>query len=272
MCKYWSKRSNWTSKMFTLSANISFMFLELPFLERISAAAKAGFPAVECHFPYEFPVAVLRNALKKAGVRLNGINTAPGDISKGDWGLACDPTRRAEFRAGVKQALKYATALDIPTVHVMAGMVRDEDRKKAKRSYLSNMAWAADAAVKLGKTIVSEPLNTRDKPGYFISRSDEVVDLIREINRPNLKLMFDVYHVQVMEGDVSKRLEKHFDVIGHVQIAAVPTRHEPDEGELNYPHVFATLKRLGYTGYIGCEYKPRGKTEEGLVWMKAMMG
>jgi 2-dehydrotetronate isomerase len=257
--------------MFILSANISFMFLERPFIERILAAANAGFPAVECHFPYEFPIPVLRQELKAAGVRLNGINTAPGDISKGDWGLACDPTRRAEFRAGVKYALKYASALDVPTIHVMAGMVRDEDRKKARRSYLSNMTWAADAAAKLGKTIVSEPLNTRDKPGYFISRSDDVVDLIREINRPNLKLMFDVYHVQVMEGDVTKRLEKHFDVIGHVQIAAVPSRHEPDEGELNYAHIFATLKRLVYKGYVGCEYKPRGTTEAGLGWLKTAM-
>jgi 2-dehydrotetronate isomerase len=257
--------------MFILSANISFMFLEHPFIERISAAAKAGFPAVECHFPYEFPVPVLRQALKSAGVRLNGINTAPGDTSKGDWGLACDPTRRIEFRAGVKQALKYANALDVPTIHVMAGMVLDQDRKKAKRAFLSNMAWAADAAAALGKTIVTEPLNTRDRPGYFISRSDEVVDLIREINRPNLKLMFDVYHVQVMEGDVTKRLEKHFDVIGHVQIAAVPSRHEPDEGELNYAHIFATLKRLGYAGYVGCEYKPRGVTEAGLGWINAGM-
>ncbi|MGL4635413.1 MAG: 2-oxo-tetronate isomerase [Beijerinckiaceae bacterium] len=256
--------------MLPFTANISFMFMERPFLERIEAAAKAGFPAVECHFPYEHPIPVLKKVLAKAGVRLTGINTAPGDLAKGDWGLACDIKRRAEFRAGVKQALKYATALDVPVVHVMAGMVADADRKKARKAYMSNMAWAADEAAKAGKTIVSEPLNSRDKPGYFISRSDEVVAMIREISRPNLKLMFDCYHVQIMEGDVTRRLESHFDVIGHVQIAAVPTRHEPDEGELDHSHLFKVLTRLGYKGYVGCEYKPRGRTEDGLGWMKTL--
>jgi 2-dehydrotetronate isomerase len=253
-----------------LSANISFMFMERPFLERIEAAAKAGFPAVECHFPYEHSIPVLRKALHKAGVRLTGINTAPGDLAKGDWGLACDPGRRAAFRAGVKQALKYAVALDVPVVHVMAGMVAEAGRKKARKAYMANMAWAADEAAKLQKTIVSEPLNTRDKPGYFINRSDDVAAMIREIGKPNLKLMFDCYHVQIMEGDVTRRLEAHRDVIGHVQIAAVPSRHEPDEGELDHRHLFKALKRLGYKGFIGCEYKPRGRTEDGLGWMQTL--
>ncbi len=158
----------------------------------------------------------------------------------------------------------------MPTIHVMAGMVAEADRKKARRAYVANMAWAAEEAAKSGRTIVSEPLNSRDRPGYFISRSDEAAAMIREIGHPALKLMFDVYHVQIMEGDVTKRLERHFDIIGHVQIAAVPSRHEPDEGEINFEHVFDTLQRLGYKGYIGCEYKPRGKTEDGLGWMKAL--
>lgn len=256
--------------MLPLSANISFMFLERPFLERIAAAAKAGFPAVECHFPYEHPIPELRRALKKAGIRMTGINTAPGD-EPGDWGLACDPKRRAAFRAGVKQALRYAKALDVPNIHVMAGMASGTDRK-ARRAYVANMAWAADQAAKLGKTILTEPLNTRDKPGYFISRSDEVAALIAEIARPNLKLMFDCYHVQIMEGDVTKRLERHFPLIGHVQIAAVPSRNEPDEGELDHRHLFRTLKALGYKGLVGCEYKPRGRTEDGLGWIGAVAG
>ncbi len=256
--------------MLLLSANISFMFLERPFLERIDAAAKAGFPAVECHFPYEHSIPVLRKALTKAGIRLTGINTAPGDLAKGDWGLACDSKKRAGFRAGVKQALKYAAALDVPIIHVMAGMVADADRRKARKSFMSNMAWAADAAAKLNKTIVSEPLNSRDKPGYFISRSDDVAAMIREIGKPNLKLMFDCYHVQIMEGDVTRRLETHRDVIGHVQIAAVPSRHEPDEGELDHRHLFRTLERLDYKGFVGCEYKPKGRTEDGLRWREAL--
>ncbi len=257
--------------MNNLSANISFMFLELSFLERIAAAGKAGFKAVECHFPYAFPIAELKKALRNAGVQLTGINTPPGNIEAGDWGLACDSTRRTEFRAGVKLALKYALALDVPTIHVMAGMVLDADRKKARKAYINNMRWAAEAGKKAGKIIATEPLNTRDKPGYFISRSDEVIALIREIDHPNLKLMFDIYHVQVMEGDVSKRLEAYLPLIGHVQIAAVPSRHEPDEGELDYRHIFAALKHLGYTGFIGCEYKPRGKTGDGLGWMKTVL-
>jgi hydroxypyruvate isomerase len=250
------------------SANISFMFADRPFLERIGAAANAGFPAVECHFPYEHPVPLLRKLLKTAGIRLTGINTAPGE-QPGDWGLACDPKRRTEFRAGVRQALKYATALDVPTIHVMAGQIEEADRKKARRAYLANMAWAADAAEKAGRTIVTEPLNSRDKPGYFVSRSDEAAELIREIGHPALRLMFDVYHVQIMEGDVTRRLERHFDIVGHVQIAAVPSRAEPDEGEVNYRHVLKELTRLGYKGYVGAEYKPRGRTEDGLGWMKA---
>ncbi len=255
---------------FALSANISFMFAERPFLERIAAAGQAGFPAVECHFPYEHPVPALRRALGKAGVRLTGINTPPGG-QPGDWGLACDPQRRAEFRAGVKQALRYARALDVPVIHVMAGMASGADRR-ARRAYMANMAWAADAAAKLDRTIVTEPLNARDKPGYFISRSDEVAAMIREIGRPNLKLMFDCYHVQIMEGDVTKRLERHRDLIGHVQIAAVPSRAEPDEGELDHRHIFRVLREIGYGGFVGCEYRPRGRTEDGLGWIRSVMG
>jgi hydroxypyruvate isomerase len=153
----------------------------------------------------------------------------------------------------------------------MAGMAPGTDRK-ARRAYIANMAWAADLAATLGKTIVTEPLNTRDKPGYFISRSDEVAELIREIGRPNLKLMFDCYHVQIMEGDVTKRLEKHWPLIGHIQIAAVPSRHEPDEGELDHRHLFRTFRALGWQGFVGCEYKPRGRTEEGLGWIATVAG
>jgi len=255
--------------MLPLSANISFMFAERPFLERIGAAAAAGFPAVECHFPYEHPIPLLRKTLKAAGIRLTGINTEPG-AQPGDWGLACDPKRRSEFRAGVKKTLKYAAALDIPTIHVMAGMVDDADRKRARRAYAANMAWAAEAAAKAGRVIVTEPLNARDRPGYFLSRSDDAAELIRGIGHPSLKLMFDVYHVQIMEGDVTRRLERHFDIVGHVQIAAVPSRAEPDEGEVDYRYVLKTLAGLGYPGWVGAEYRPRGTTEDGLGWMQTL--
>jgi hydroxypyruvate isomerase len=255
-----------------LSANISFMFLERPFLERIAAAARAGFPAVECHFPYEFAISELKQRLAGAGVRLTGINTAPGNLAAGDWGLACDPAKRDAFRAGVMQALDYAVALDTPNVHVMAGMTGTLGHAAATESYMEAMAFAAEEGRKAGRTILTEPLNTRDKPGYFISRSDEAAWLIGEIGHPSLKLMFDCYHVQIMEGDVTKRLEKHWPIIGHIQIAAVPSRHEPDEGELDHRHLFRTLEAMGYAGFVGCEYKPRGKTEDGLGWMRTLAG
>jgi 2-dehydrotetronate isomerase len=250
-----------------LSANIAFLFSEQPFLDRIDAAARAGFAAVECQFPYEHAPKDIRAALDGAGIPMLSLNTAPGDRD-GDFGLACDPARRAEFQASVHRSLDYAAALDVPMVHVLAGMVAPatEAEAEAEESYLLNMDWAAGEAAKAGRSILTEPLNTRDRPGYFMRRSDQAAHLIRQIGRPNFKLMFDVYHIQIMEGDITRRLERHFDIIGHVQIAAVPSRAEPDEGEINLAHVCAVLQRLGYKGHIGCEYKPRAGTEEGLGW------
>jgi hydroxypyruvate isomerase len=255
--------------MARFTANISFLFRELPFLERFAAAAAAGFAAVECHDPCAHPVDELRRAIADAGVRLTGINVAPGPRA-GDFGLACDPARRDDFLAGVRQALAYAAALDVPAVHVLAGVVPDGGRDAARASYLAAMAEAADLAARDGRMILTEPLNSRDRPGYFISRSDKAVALIEAIGRPNLKLMFDVYHVQIMEGDVTRRLRRHFPHIGHVQIAGVPDRQEPDRGEIDYRHVLRTLADLRYEGWIGCEYAPAGRTAEGLGWMTAL--
>jgi hydroxypyruvate isomerase len=252
------------------AANISLMFRELPFLERFAAAGRAGFPAVECHFPYEHPISDVARAMRESGVRLTGINTAPGDVSRGDWGLACDAGRRVDFLAGVDQALEYAVALDVPAIHVMAGMTGGMDPAAARESYLAAMAAAADRAAAAGRTVLTEPLNSRDRPGYFLARSDEAAALIREIGRPNLKLMFDVYHIQIMEGDITGRLKRHFPLIGHVQIAGVPARQEPDTGEVNYAHVFAVLAELGWNGLVGAEYVPAGRTEDGLGWMRAL--
>lgn len=253
-----------------LAANISLMFKEVPFLERFAAAGRAGFPAVECHFPYEHPIADVARVMRDAGVRLTGINTAPGDVARGNWGLACDAGRRADFLAGVDQALEYAVALDVPAIHVMAGMTGGMDRQAARDSYLSAMAEAADRAAASGKVILTEPLNSRDRPGYFLSRSDEAVELIQEINRPNLKLLFDVYHIQIMEGDITTRLKRYFPLVGHIQIASVPARQEPDRGEVSYAHVFSILRELGWNGMIGAEYVPAGRTEDGLGWMKSL--
>jgi hydroxypyruvate isomerase len=254
------------------TANISFMFPDRPFLDRIDAAKAAGFTHVECHFPYEFPIGVVQERLAKAGVTLTGLNTAAGDTAKGEWGLAAIPGREKDFHAHFDQAMAYATGLGASVIHVMAGNVSPDEREAARTTYVANLKEAARKAEGTGITLLLEPLNNRDMPRYLVARSDEVVSILKEIGAPNVKLMFDVYHVQIMEGDLIKRIERHRDFIGHVQIAAVPSRAEPDEGEVNFPAIFAALDRVGYRGFVGLEYKPRGRTEDGLGWMRTIGG
>lgn len=249
------------------TANISFMFPDRPFLDRIDAAKAAGFTHVECHFPYEFPVAVVKERLAKAGVTLTGLNTAAGDTSKGEWGLAAITGREKDFHDHFDQSLTYATGLGASVIHVMAGNIASEERSAALKTYIANLRDAARKAAGTGVTLLLEPLNSRDMPRYLVSRSDDIVGILKEIGAPNVKLMFDAYHVQIMEGDLIKRIERHRDFIGHVQIAAVPSRAEPDEGEVSFPAIFAALDRIGYRGFVGLEYKPRGRTEDGLQWM-----
>ncbi len=254
----------------TFTANIAFLFADRPFLERIDAARAAGFDRVECHFPYDVPVEILRERLDAAGVRLTGLNTAPGDIKAGDWGLAGLVGREDEFEAGFAQAAGYARALGAPMIHVMAGVVGEEARAQARRTYVANLRRAARAVAADGITLLLEPLNARDRPGYLVTRSDEIADIVAEVGEPNVKLLFDAYHIQVMEGDLVRRIERHADVIGHVQIAGVPDRAEPDRGEVHYPAIFEALEGIGYRGLVGLEYKPRGSTEEGLAWMERL--
>ena len=254
----------------SFTANISFMFAEHAFLDRIDAARAAGFDRVECHFPYEFPVEVLRERLARAGVALTGLNTAPGDLP-GGWGRAGVPGEEAAFRRDFDQALSYATALKVPMIHVMAAVVPPGRRAAALGTYVANLPAVAPLAAAAGVTLLLEPLNTRDKPDYLVARSDEIVALIAEIGQPNVKLLFDVYHVQIMEGDLITRLRRHAPVIGHVQIAAVPSRAEPDEGEVDYCAIFRTLAEIGYTAPIGLEYRPRGDTAAGLSWRQALL-
>jgi hydroxypyruvate isomerase len=253
--------------MSRFTANIAFMFADRPFLDRIDAAKTAGFGLVECHFPYEFPIEMLKARLAKAGVSLTGLNTAPGDTTKGEWGLAAIPGREREFEAHLDQALEYASALGASVIHVMAGNVPYDERSLA--TYVPNLQRAARKASSTNITLVLEPLNRRDMPRYFVSKSDDLVEILKRIDKPNVKLLFDVYHVQIMEGDLIKRLEKHRDFIGHVQIAAVPSRAEPDEGEVNLAGVLNALDAIGYRGLVGLEYKPRRCTEDGLGWLAA---
>lgn len=253
--------------MLRFAANISFLYKELPFLERFAAAAAAGFKLVECHWPYEHPVEVLRDHLSRAGQQLIMVNTAPG-AREGDFGLAAMPGREAEFQAAFDQSLHYVTALGAKRIHCMAGKI--PVTATSHRCFVDNLRQGADKARDKGVELVMEPLNQRSAPGYFLTSTRQASDLIGEIGRPNVKLMFDVFHLQILEGDIIAKLEKLLPIIGHVQIAAVPSRAEPDEGEINYRAVFDALERIGYQGAIGAEYLPRADTPSGLKWMKAL--
>lgn len=250
------------------SANLGFLWPDRPLLDRIGAAATAGFKAVELHWPYATPAGEIRQRCADRGVVLLGINTPLGNADNGDFGLGAQAGREAEFRETFEQSADYARAAGASAVHVMAGVVAPDHRIQAKEVFVDNLAFATKAAPDL--TLLLEPINQRDKPGYFYSTIGEAADIIRTVGAPNLKIMFDVYHVGVSEGDVTKRLERHVADIGHVQIAAVPSRAEPDEGEIAYGAIFAALERLGYAGWTGCEYKPRANTDKGLAWMQAL--
>jgi hydroxypyruvate isomerase len=250
------------------SANLGFLWPDRPLLDRIDAAAAAGFKAIELHWPYATPAGEVRARCEKNQLVLLGINTPIGNGEAGDFGLGAQAGREAEFRETFLQTVDYARQAGASSVHVMAGVVAPRHKAKAKKVFIENLRFAAGNAPDL--TLLLEPINQRDKPGYFYSSIGEAAAIIAEVGAPNLKIMFDVYHVGVSEGDVTKRLEKHLADIGHVQIAAVPSRAEPDEGEIAYNSIFATLDRIGWTGWTGCEYKPRAATDEGLAWTKAL--
>jgi hydroxypyruvate isomerase len=250
------------------SANISMMFAEVPFLDRIDAAAKAGFRAVECQFPYDFSIADIRARLEANAIPLTGLNTQRGDVAAGERGMAAVTGREATFREHLAQAFEYAEALAVPKIHVMSGTV-GSDIAAATQTFLANLAYAGEEARKRNITLLIEPLNLRDNPGYFVSKSDRVMELLDEIDNSHVTLLFDVYHIQIMEGDLLKRMERHWRRIGHFQVASVPGRHEPDEGEVAYPVVLAEIARRGWDSWIGAEYNPRGRTEDGLGWMRA---
>lgn len=253
------------------AANLSMMFNEVPFPERFAAAAKAGFKAVEFLFPYDYTPAQVAGWLKENNLKNALFNMPPGNWAAGDRGMASIPGREQEFCDGVAKAIEYALALGTPTVHAMAGMLpAGADRATHRSTYVDNIWYAAKELGKHNLTLVIEPINTRDMPGYFLNYQDEAHAIRKEIGEPNLKVQMDFYHVQIMEGDLTMTFKNNFEGIGHVQIASVPTRNEPDEGEINYRHIFKLLDDLGYDGYVGCEYRPRGRTEDGLGWLKEM--
>ena len=253
------------------AANLTMMFNEVPFPERFAAAAKAGFTAVEFLFPYDYPAADVARWLKENNLKNALFNMPPGNWAAGERGIASLPGREAEFREGVAKAVEYALALGTPTVHCMAGLFpAGADRARHRALYIENVRFAAQEMAKHGRILVIEPINPRDIPGYFLNTQAEGHAICKEIGLPNLKVQMDFYHCQIVEGDLTMTFKKYFAGIGHVQIASVPARHEPDEGEVNYRHIFKLLDEMGYDGYVGCEYRPRGRTEDGLVWLREM--
>lgn len=255
--------------MVKFSANLGFLWRELPLPEAIRAAARAGFDAVECHWPYDVPVAEVRAALDETGLPMLSLNTVRGKVEQGETGLAALPGRDAEARAAIDQAIDYARAVGALSVHVMAG---DAEGLAARQTFLANLRYATDRAAPHGITILIEPLNRRDWPGYFLRTTDQAADIIANVGAANLGLMFDCYHVQITEGDLTHRLKALMPVIGHVQIAAVPDRGAPDHGEVDYRSILNVLENLGYERPIGAEYRPSGPTEAEVGWMGAFRG
>ena len=250
------------------AANLSLMFNEVPFLDRFAAASEAGFEAVEFLFPYAHPAPEVAERLSDNGLTQALFNAPPGDWDAGERGIAALPDRVSEFRESIDKALEYARALDCRTLHVMAGLVSAPAmREDMLQCYVENIRFAADRCEGEGVTVSLEPLNSRDVPGYLMPTSAAIVSALEKIDRPNAGLQFDFYHVQIMEGDLAKRFEAMLDDIVHVQISGVPERHEPNIGEINYPYLFNLMDRLGYTGYVGCEYNPLGDTRDGLTWL-----
>ena len=253
------------------AANLSMMFTDVPFLDRFEAAAKAGFTAVEFLFPYQHPAKEVGERLHRNGLAQALFNLPPGNWEAGEKGFASLPDRFDDLKRSLSTALPYALATGVRRLHLMAGIASRRD-PKAVEAYYKSVAWAAEVFAPHGLDVVIEPINPRNVPGYFLNDFVFARDLIVELKIPNLKLQFDIYHCQIIHGDVTMHLREMLPVIGHIQIASVPSRHEPDGEELNYPFLFDELDRLGYKGFVGCEYNPRGKTTDGLAWFKPYVG
>ena len=247
------------------AANLSMMFNEVPFLDRFKAASDAGFAAVEFLFPYDFPADDVGERLHRYGLAQALFNLPPGNWEAGERGFAARPDHFDELKASVQKALPYAAATGVKRLHMMAGIADLNDEKNVS-SFRRAVAWTAEALGEHDIDLVIEPINARDVPGYFLNDFDFAVDLIHDMKLPNLKLQFDIYHRQIVHGDVTMALRAMMPLIGHIQIASVPSRNEPASEELNYPFLFDELDRLGYAGFVGCEYRPKGKTLEGLGW------
>jgi hydroxypyruvate isomerase len=250
------------------AANVTLMYAEHPFLDRFGAAARDGFRAIECQYPYEQPAAEIKARLDAHGLTMELINVPPGE-RQGDRGVAALPGREDEFKRSIGRALEYARVLGCPRLHVLAGPVApDADRAVHRAKFVDNLRWAAVEALAAGVTAVVEPINRRTIPNYLLNRQDEAHAICREVDSPALKVQMDLFHCQIVEGDVAVKIREYIGNVAHMQVAGVPDRHEPDEGELNYPYLFKLIDELGYAGWIGCEYRPRAGTSEGLGWVR----
>ena len=253
-----------------LAANLSLLFPELPFPERFAAAAAAGFRCVEYQFPYGFGRAdEIASRAREAGVEVVLHNLPGGDAAKGDRGIACQPARVAEFREGVERAIEYARAAGCPRLNALAGIAPPEAAPELLfETLVENLRYAAGRLAAAGLTLLTEPANPRTIPGFFLNTSRQAIEAIDAAGAPNLMLQYDIFHMQIVEGDLAKTIERLLPRIGHLQLADVPDRHEPGTGEINYEFLLSHIDRLGYRGWIGCEYVPRGDTREGLAWAR----
>lgn len=253
------------------AANLSMMFQEVPFLDRFRAAADAGFRGVEYLFPYDYPVEAVEEPLRKYGLENVLFNLPPGNWPGGERGTTCLPGREDEFRAGVELAVSYAARLKTTRLHAMAGIVPpDADAAAVRATYFANLKFAAAELGRHGITLLIEAINTRDMPGFYLTTQAQSAAAVAEVDEPNIKMQMDCYHMQVMEGDLSTKLRRYAPWCGHVQVAGAPERNEPDTGEIRYAHIFKLLDGLGYAGWVGCEYKPAGKTLDGLAWFRSL--
>ena len=247
------------------SANLGFLWNDRPLPDAIHAAKAAGFDAVECHWPYDIPASEVLIALSETGLKMLGLNTRRGNVLAGENGLSAVVGREVEARANIDEAIAYAAAIKAKNIHVMAGLSAGN---QAHTTFIKNLAYACENAGRYGIEILIEPLNKYDAPGYFLKFTDQAIAVIDEVGVKNLKLMFDCYHVQLMEGNLTHRLKKLLPHIGHIQFASVPDRGTPDHGEINYDYVFKVISELGYDHPIGAEYKPKYSTNQSLEWMQ----
>ncbi|HCH00797.1 MAG TPA: hydroxypyruvate isomerase [Vibrio sp.] len=253
------------------AANLSMLFTEVDFLQRFEQAAQAGFQGVEYLFPYDFEASTIKGVLESNHLKQVLFNLPAGDWQAGDRGIAVDPNRVEEFQQGVTKAIQYAKALDCNQVNCLAGIVPDGvTAQQAEETFVSNLRFAAGALKENGISLIIEAINTRDIPGFFLTNTKQALDIIEKVGSDNLNFQYDIYHMQIMEGDLAPTLSEHLGQIQHVQLADNPGRHEPGTGEINYPFLFNHLDSIGYDGWIGCEYKPKTTTQEGLSWMTSL--